>query len=232
MVESLHQREHAIDLVIVDRAYNNGLYSEYTVPIRLLGGKHVFSYRDEDLGEQAYDTRGFIQFSGTWYLDTLPQILRDAVKPILAARNKYKALDKDADHKGPARLLAAAEKLYASQVRQRENYQLKAKGRMDTDWTRRYLLPTGTTEYAKWKTRPNVHQGQTVMMKRPSGKEAGAPNAGGLKHEQYFPHGREDWEAANGLRNGVESVNRNIKRGHYEDIADPDKRAIRGNTFT
>jgi hypothetical protein len=34
------------------------------------------------------------------------------------------------------------------------------------------------------------------------------------------------------MRNGVESVNRNIKRSQYEDIANPDKRAVRGNTFT
>ncbi len=231
MIESLDRRGHKVNLVIVDRAYNNGLYGEYAVPIRLLGGKHVFSYRDEDLGEQAYDARGFIQVSGTWYLDTLPQVLRDADKLILAARNKYKAVDLDADHKGPARALAAAEKLYAAQLRQRENYMLKPKGRMEDDWTRRYLLPTGTAEYAKWKTRPNVHQGQTVMMKRPP-EDAAEANAGGLKHEQYFPYGTEDWVAANGLRNGVESVNRNIKRSQYEDIADPDKRAVRGNTFT
>ena len=112
------------------------------------------------------------------------------------------------------------------------DYMLKPKGRMDADWTRRYLLPVSTAEYAKWKTRPNSHQGQTVMMKRPIGKEADEPNAAGLKHEQYFPYGSDDWKAANGLRNGVESVNRNIKRSQYEDIADPDKRAVRGNTFT
>jgi hypothetical protein len=34
------------------------------------------------------------------------------------------------------------------------------------------------------------------------------------------------------MRNGVESVNRNMKRSQYEDIADPEKRAVRGNTFT
>jgi hypothetical protein len=69
-------------------------------------------------------------------------------------------------------------------------------------------------------------------MKRPEGKEAEKSNAGGLKHEQYFPWGTDEWYAANGMRNGVESVNRNLKRSQYEDIADPDKRAVRGNTFT
>lgn len=70
------------------------------------------------------------------------------------------------------------------------------------------------------------------MMKRPEGKEATEPNAGGLKHEQYFPWGTEAWKAAHGLRNGVESVNHNLKRSQFEGIADSGKRAVRGNTFT
>jgi hypothetical protein len=46
---------------------------------------------------------------------------------------------------------------------------------------------------------------------------------------------RQEWfDAANSVRrdHGVESVNRNLKRSQYEDIADPEKRAVRGNTFT
>jgi hypothetical protein len=35
-----------------------------------------------------------------------------------------------------------------------------------------------------------------------------------------------------GMRNGVESVNRNLKRAQYEDLANPDHRAVRGNTYT
>jgi hypothetical protein len=232
MIESMHERGHRLNLVIVDRAYNNGLYSEYAVPGSLLGVKHVFNYRDEDLGVQAFDPRGFVQISGTWYLDTIPQVLRDADSMILAARNKYKKLGIDADKKAPSRELAAAENLYAQQLAKRSNYMLKAKGRMAADWTRRYLLPTETKEYASWKLRPKSHQGQTVMMKRPEGKEAEAANAGGLKHEQHFPFGDADWTAAAGLRNGVESVNRNIKRSQYEDIATAENRAVRGNTYT
>jgi hypothetical protein len=232
MIESIHDRGHRLNLVIVDRAYNNGLYAEYAVPILLRGGLHVFNYRAEDLGVQAHDPRGFVQVSGTWYLDTLPAVLREADKVILVARNKYKKLDIDADKRLPRRQLAAAEATYAKQLASRRKYMLKAKGRMAPDWTRRYLLPVDTKEYTTWNRRPGSHQGTTVMMKRPEGKEAEDANAGGLKHEQYFPFGDTDWTAAAGLRNGVESVNRNLKRSQYEDIADPDKRAVRGNTFT
>jgi hypothetical protein len=48
----------------------------------------------------------------------------------------------------------------------------------------------------------------------------------------YYPWGGQHWSAAYGMRNGVESVNRNLKRSQYEDIANPDNRAVRGNTFS
>ncbi len=35
-----------------------------------------------------------------------------------------------------------------------------------------------------------------------------------------------------GLRNGVESVNRNVKRAQSEDLANADRRHVRRNTFT
>lgn len=57
-------------------------------------------------------------------------------------------------------------------------------------------------------------------------------NAFGLKHEQYSDYGTPAWEAAYEMRNGVESANANLKRPQYEDIGDPKKRAVRGNTFT
>lgn len=106
------------------------------------------------------------------------------------------------------------------------------KGVMAPDWSRRYLIPTDAPGYNGWKAKSNSHQGVTVTMKRPEGKEADQPNPGGLKHEQHFPWGSEEWTRANGMRNGVESVNRNLKRSQYEDMADPEKRAVRGNTFT
>lgn len=230
LFESLTERGHRVNLVIVDRAYSNGKYAEYAVPVRLLGAKHVFDYKEDQLGVQAYDPRGFVQVSGSWFLDTLPDVLREADKVILVARNKYKATrpKTQADEKE----LAQAESLYSEQLARRAKSRLLYKGHMEADWTRRYLIPTDSPDYAKWKAKPKSHQGKTVMMKRPRGKEAEDANAGGLKHEQYFHYGTTEWKSAYAMRNGVESVNRNLKRSQYEDIADPDKRAVRGNTFS
>ena len=58
------------------------------------------------------------------------------------------------------------------------------------------------------------------------------PNAGGLKREQHFPWGGPDWQEVCGKRNGVESLNANVKRAQFEGVGDASLRAVRGNTFT
>ncbi|MEX1077568.1 MAG: hypothetical protein WED09_00480 [Homoserinimonas sp.] len=40
------------------------------------------------------------------------------------------------------------------------------------------------------------------------------------------------WHKVKGLRNSVESVNRNYKRAQNEDLQNADRRHVRGNTFT
>ena len=58
------------------------------------------------------------------------------------------------------------------------------------------------------------------------------PNAGGLKREQHFPWGGPDWQEVCGKRNGVESLNANVKRAQFEGVGDASLQAVRGNTFT
>ena len=70
-------------------------------------------------------------------------------------------------------------------------------------------------------------------MHRPNDKESKEnPNASGLKTEQYYPWGGPEWRAASGMRNGVESLNANVKRAQFEDLASAAKRAVQGNSFT
>lgn len=245
LANSLVERGHCINFFIVDRAYSNGRYADYNVPLRLLGFKHVFTYREEQLGVQAYDPRGFVQISGSWYLDSVSTVLREADKVFFQAENVYKATDarvRKMTHLNPQQREAernrartdyvAARDLYRRQSEQRAKSMLKPKGVMDVDWTRRYLVPTDSPDYKQWKTKPKAHQGVTVSMKRPEGKDAHESNAGGLKHEQYFSWGSDDWRCALDMRNGVESVNRNLKRSQYENLANAESRAVAGNTFT
>jgi hypothetical protein len=217
---------------------------EYAVPLRLLGFKHVFSYKEKQIGVQAYDDRGFVQISGAWYLDTVPLIQREADLVIFKVREKwfkhsmaYKRAPEGSNarkaHDALKKETEQAETLYASQFTRREKSRLMPKGKMTDDWTRRYIIPTESPDYRRWKARPGAHQGVTVTMHRPD--EAAFendPNAGGYKTEQYYPWGGPSWLSANGMRNGVESVNANVKRPQFEDLGEASKRAVRGNTFT
>ena len=89
MLESLIGRGRHINMYIMDRAYSNAKYEEFHVPARLHGAKLVFDYKKADLRVKAHDTRGFVQVSGAWYLDTLPEVLREADAVILAARTTH-----------------------------------------------------------------------------------------------------------------------------------------------
>lgn len=199
IAKSLVARGHKTNFFIVDRAYSNGLYHEYTVPIRLLGFKHVFNYKDEGRGLQGHDPRGFIQVGGAWYLDNLPAVLQNADDVITRARAAYKsallAIKRSNEptevragmRTEATKTLARFEQTYALQQRQRAKYRLAPKGKMADDWSRRYLIPTEAPGYETWLANPTSHKGQTVVMKKPVGPEANASNAGGLKHEQYYP---------------------------------------------
>jgi hypothetical protein len=126
-----------------------------------------------------------------------------------------------------------AEQLYQKQVEQRAKYMLKPKGQLTPEGIRRYIIPTDAPGYAKWKAKTGSHQGTTVTMTLPTPEELEKDKrAGGAKDEQYYHFGTPEWKRVYGLRNTVESANRNAKRSQFEDLADPNKRSVHGNTFT
>lgn len=242
LVDSICSRGIKVNLVLVDRAYPHGRFRDFHVPIRISGAKLVFDDMDIDLGVKAHDARGFVQVSGYWYLDNLPDVLREADRAIRTARSKYSppwaAVPMTPELRKAQRELAKAEELYSMQLARREKYRLKPKGRMSADVTRRYFIPDPSAGSNRLNVKPHRYTKSTVIMtlpetpKTPQEEDKEDANAGGLKHEQYFPFGTPEWKAAYGMRNGVESVNKNVKSRQFEDIANADHRAVRGNTFT
>jgi hypothetical protein len=248
MVESLRERDHKLNYVVVDRAYPGGKAFEFQVAVRKLGAKLVFDYKDKELEGQQYHPSGFIQVAGAWYLDILPKVLRGAADlGFRAAKNERdaavirakKANDLTNTLRTKARTHAdnkfkMAQNLYDKQVAERAKYMLKNKGHMSPDGTRRYLIPLDAPRYSAWKAKAGAHQGVTVAMKLPTTPEPNDTdkNPGGLKHEQHLQFGSPEWRTAYGKRNIVESANRNLKRSQFENLADPDRRHVRGNTFT
>lgn len=271
MVTSMHQRGHRINYCIFDRAYPGGFVRDFHAPIRALGGKLVFDYDANEFGVQGHDPRGFIQVVGSWYLDNLPNNLREIDKPmvdlretakrplseiadarrrLIDAKNKLarsqesgrtdKALEAinrlgvataelkrvEKQHRALVTQLDRAEIQHAKKLAQRDQYRLVPKGRMKPDGSRRYIVPdTSHIPLAK----PHRFQQKTVIIEADITADK---NPGGLKHEQYLTYGTPVWRAIYGLRNSVESVNRNYKRAQNEDLENADRRHVRGNTFT
>ena len=245
LATSLHERGHKLNHWVVDRAYPNGLPHDFHIVIRRLGGKLVFDYKGINLGVQTSTANGLIMVSGHWFLDNLPDLHRNSDIAMRNSENKYgaemeriKALklsskEKSELRKPAAREFAQAQALYQKQLGQRARYMLKPKGQMAENGTRRYLIPTNAPGYAKWKAQEGAHQGTTVTMELPSPEQlARDPRRGGVKDEQYYHFGTPEFKRAYGLRNAIESANRNAKRSQFEDLADPNKRSARGNTFT
>ena len=245
LATSLHERGHRLNHWVVDRAYPNGRPYDFHIALRRLGAKLVFDYKADALGVQTHTADGFIMVTGHWFLNNFPVVLRNADKAMRDAEAKYdnamvriKNLSlsnkEKADLKKPVvHEFTQAEHLYQQQLEQRAKYMLKPKGQMAPDGTRRYLVPINAPGYAKWKATAKSHQGKTVTMMLPTLEElADSPRIGGVKDEQYYQFGTPEWSRVYGLRNTVESANRNAKRSQFENLADPDRRAARGNTFT
>ena len=86
MVKWVQDRGDPVNYTIFDRAYPGGYVRDFHHLIRALGGKLVFDYDLTEFGVTAHDPRGFAQIVGSWFLDNLPQELRDVDKPMVELR--------------------------------------------------------------------------------------------------------------------------------------------------
>ncbi|MCY7288551.1 MAG: hypothetical protein LH624_09970 [Cryobacterium sp.] len=159
LADSLLERGHKANHFIVDRAYPHGRAREYAIPLRERGFKHVFSYMRRDMAVGALEPRGFVQISGSWYLDTVHVVLREVDGVIFDARNKWlitnnlyvKSTNPSPEAQSAYSIAKKArrdaEELFAKQYERRDKSRLKPKGRMDENWNRRYLIPTDAPDY-------------------------------------------------------------------------------------
>ena len=130
------------------------------------------------------------------------------------------------EHKQLLIELRRAEPTYEKQLVKRRKYRLKPKGRIKPDGTRQYIVPdTSKILFAK----PQRYTQKTVLIEADITADK---NPGGLRREQHLEYGFDFWRKVYAKRNGVEALNRNVKRSQYEAIADADRRHVRGNTFT
>lgn len=276
MVTSVFNRGHRVNYTIFDRAYPGGYVSQFHHPIRALGGKLVFDYDITEFGVRAQDGRGFIQIVGSWFLDNLPERLREIDQPMVELRSQAKqplseqmkaerrhsravkhlqqakqlgsrrdmpsALHEFQEataeleevtkrHKDILKKLRLAEATYTMQLAERRQYRLTPKGRMAPDGSRRYLVPD-TSKVPLAGPQRFTKTTVTITADLTADINETDANPGGLRHEQHLEYGTEEHRKVYGMRNGIESLNRNVKRAQHGDIANADRRHVRGNTFT
>lgn len=152
------------------------------------------------------------------------QQTQKALVDVATATNEPAKVEKE--HRKLIDELGKAEALYAKQLEHREKFRLRPKGGMKADGSRRCLVPD-TSSVLLAKTHPFKGKTITIEADITAGK-----NPRGLRREKHLVYGTEPWRKVYGLRNSVESVNRNVKRVQHGDLQNADNRHVRGNTFT
>jgi hypothetical protein len=204
MVESLRERDHKFNSVVVDRAYPGGKAFEFQVAVRKLGAKLVFDYKDRELEGQRYHPYGFIQVTGAWCLNVLFKVLWGAAGlGFRAAKNERdaavirtkKANDLTDTLRTKARNQAdnkfkMTQDLYDQQVAERAKYILKNKGHMSPDGTQhcapmsrwraepppRFSVPLQLTRITAKQARPKLKSRSRSGTQRRSGRSRQAVN--------------------------------------------------------
>jgi hypothetical protein len=222
LAQSLHDRGHRINHWVVDRLYSNGKPFEFQLPIRHLGGKLVFDYQDKTLGVMTHTANGFVMVSGRWFLDNLPKAHRECDAKMRVAENLYdaektrvKKLHLSSAEK--AKTLAPAKRqylqalrLYDDQLAEREKVHAQAQGQ-DCSGRHPPLPRPPPMPPATVSGEPSVtHTKERLSrMELPTAEVLeGEPRAGGVKDEQYYHFGTATWRKIYGLRNTVESRER------------------------
>lgn len=201
-------------LALADRAYNNAKAENFQIPARKLGVEFVFDYKDNNLGLQGH-YGDLILVDGNWYIKHMPQHLIDAAKDYAD-----KKIDK------------ATFKQY---IQNRAPYRALPKGRPDADGFQRFTLPEPGTYMAidratgKRIPRPTERGSVTLppSLKQSDDKRETDP----AKHVQKFPYKTKTWQKHYGMRNLVETKNKESKRERFAFLGDKGKRSGRGYTF-
>jgi len=208
-----------------DRAYSNAMAEKYQIPTRALGYRHVFDYREDQLGVQ--DTfGGAIQVDGAWYCPQMPEALINATKMYrkqtddpdkideqtwrqrIAERVRYELTVKDMYYDGRMRLSSPAERANAAVVCDR-----KPKSSKSTRLGRTPIkIPVGSDK-------PLICAQEAVTF----------PVAAGAKFSQELRHGSIDWQTRYGLmRNTNEGFSGTAKDGAYAGLGQATRRRKRG----
>jgi hypothetical protein len=218
----IRQRGYPAGWMAGDRLFNNSEPAQYQLPLRALGYRPVFDYRQDQLGIQDH-IHGALQIEGTWYCPNIPapliettaDLYNERIEPAdwqqrIAARAPYRLVPKQApDPEGFQRHQCPAT---AGRVH------CPLKPPLPPDHPKRHLLPIIDPEPSPVGP-PKICQQDSITI----------PPEAGAKHAQDLAYGSPDWDKIyHRLRNSIEGVNGFAKDPVHESIEAGATRRIRG----
>jgi hypothetical protein len=228
LVSSLNKREHPVGYAVADRAYfPNAKPNELQLPLRALGYKLVFDYREDQLGIIATH-KGAILVEGNWYCPSMPKIL-------ISATIDYRA---KTDPINPTE--------YAQRIKQRVRYLLKPKATPDEDGYQIWSCPA-FGEYAtvacdlKPESVRSLRAGGRTRI--PVNEQPRLPDAicaqksvtfaptEAAKYTQPLQYASETWRTIySTARNAIEGFNGYIKDPNRTALGSSGLRRVRGRS--
>ena len=208
----VRRRGHPAGWMAGNRLFNNSEPEQYQLPLRALGYRPVFDYRQDQFGIQAH-VHGALQIEGAWYCPHTPPPLIEATADLhneliepedwqhrISARAPYRLVPKQApDPEGFQRhqCPAAAGRVHCP-----------LKPPLPADHPKRHLLPIVDPAPSPVGPMKICRQDSITI-----------PPEAGAKHAQDLAYGSPTWDRVyHRLGNSVESINGFSKDSVHEDI--------------
>ncbi|WP_146087491.1 hypothetical protein [Thermomonospora echinospora] len=224
VLTGIRRRGHPAGHLAADAAYNNSKPEDWQLPLRALGYRPAYSYRQDQLGVQA-QAHGARMVEGTWYCPHMPDQLVTATQDLHRPSTDPAAID-------PA--------TWRVRIDARAPYALPAKGRPDAEGHQRCQCPAtaGKVQCALKPASLGTDPRLPLVDVQPSPvappkictqtSVTFAPEYG-AKHWQAHPYGSAVWQKIYGrLRNATEGINGYAKNDARESIERSQGRRVRG----
>jgi hypothetical protein len=196
--------------LMADRAHNGLHPHRLQNPIRKLGYRGVFNYRDRMTGKQGA-LGDVVLVDGHLYVKWMPTDLVNATYDYMYKRT----IDRDT---------------YEMRIARRSAYALKDKGRPDKDGFQRFSYPDLSRLLCLDPTTGKVVK-PTLASKTFTLGPTNEASMKIIKSLQGFEYRIDKWYDWSGLRSHVESNNQYLKNDAFTDLRNPSKRRPRGYAY-
>lgn len=224
ILKNLERRGYQPGFLAADNLYNSSKPANWQIPVRRLGYKVAYSYRDDQLGiqEQAY---GAIQIEGRWYC---PEIRRQLINATIDHRrdpDDPDAIDTDT---------------YKARIDARRRFELAPKGSPKSNHQQVLMCPAYADRVqcprkpASMGTKPHlplvdIQPSPVDPPKICQQTSITIPLEYDAEHGQHYPYRSPEQETIYSvLRNAVEGMNGFAKDDGHEAIERAQGRRVRG----